>query len=48
MVYVMSKYMIPLHDLGPRILAAGMQMSNDIKVGKNWKESALTRISETL
>jgi len=48
MVDVMSKYMKPLHDLGPRILATGMQMSNDTKAGKNWKESALTRIPETL
>jgi len=36
------------HDLGPRILATGMQMSNDIQAGKNWKESELDRISETL
>jgi len=42
MVDVMSKCVKPLHDLGPRILATGMQMSNDIKAGKNWKESALT------
>jgi len=43
----MGKYMKPLY-LGPRILATGMQMSNDIKAGKIWKESALTRIPETL
>jgi len=48
MVDVLSKYVKPLHDLGPRILATGMQMYNDIKAGKNWKESALDRIPETL
>jgi len=48
MADIMGKYMNLLYDLGPRILAPGMQMSNDIKAGKNWKESALTRIPETL
>jgi len=45
---IMGKCMKPLHDLGPRILATGMQMSNDIMACKNWKDSALTRIPETL
>jgi len=47
-VDVMTKYMKPLHDLGPRILATGMQMSNDVKAGKNWEESALDRIPAAL
>lgn len=41
-------YMKPLQQLGPRIVVTGMQMANDIKGGKNWKESALERIPETL
>jgi len=48
MVDVMTKYVKPLQDLGPRILATGMQMSNDIKAGKNWKEAALDRIPAAL
>jgi len=35
MVDVVTKYVKPLHDLGTRILATGMQMSIDIKAGKN-------------
>jgi len=48
MFSMLIKYMTPLHDLGPRILTTVMQMSNDVKAGKNWKVSALERIPETL
>jgi len=33
---------------GPRVLATGMQMSNDIQAGKKWKASALDHILENL
>jgi len=40
--------MKPLRELAPRVFATEMQISNDIKGGKNWKESALDRILETM
>jgi hypothetical protein len=43
-----DKYFKPLQDFAPRLLATGLQMASDIKGGKDWKESALNRIPETL
>lgn len=48
MMNKINEYAKPFQQLAPRLLATGFQMANDIEGGKNWKESALDRIPETL
>jgi hypothetical protein len=48
MLNKINQYVNPFQQLAPRAIATGMQMANDIKSGKNWKEAALDRIPEAL
>lgn len=48
MYNVMNEWMKPIQDIAPRVVGTGMQIAKDVQGGKNWKESVLTRIPDTL